>query len=341
VRLWEVGNELWGTFQINWATSEDYGERFARFAEAMKAADPSIQLIAIGGDMPGALLQKAQGEAMPSLGAEYARHALAKAGDKAWAIAEHAVMGGVLRDASADEAYLSLVAHAHHVGMLLEENRRRLAELAPHVLVTQTEQMVAVGGPDRPSDSSLTAAVVWATFANWFLRSDGFVPLFTRSAMINHGDLLAKERGVVYPFPGYHGQAMYANQPGRTPVRVEMEGPVMRVPAGPFPAAELPCLDAVGLLSVDGEHLAVLLVNRHPEQRIETELEPAGFAPSDRAEVQVLGAARYSERNTWYAPDHVKPFVEHRPVREGRLRIAVPPHSVCVVVFKRASGALA
>src|SRR5690606_22419917 len=61
VRLWEVGNELWGTFQINWATSEDYGERFARFAEAMKAADPSIQLIAIGGDMPGALLQKAQG----------------------------------------------------------------------------------------------------------------------------------------------------------------------------------------------------------------------------------------------------------------------------------------
>src|SRR5690554_1953201 len=40
---------------------------------------------------------------------------------------------------------------------------------------------------------------------NWFLRSEGAVPIFTRRAMNNYGDLLRKEREVVYPLPGYWG----------------------------------------------------------------------------------------------------------------------------------------
>src|SRR5690606_9363482 len=56
VRLWEVGNELWGSFQVNWAKNDEYGRRFEAFSAAMKEADPTIDLIAIGGSMPDVVL---------------------------------------------------------------------------------------------------------------------------------------------------------------------------------------------------------------------------------------------------------------------------------------------
>lgn len=333
VRLWEVGNELWGSFQINWAKSEEYGRRFAAFSEAMKAADPTIDLLVIGGSMPDVVLADPARRNPGNLGAEYARPALEAAGERAWAIAEHAVMGGVLRGASALEAYMELMAHTHHVGALLEENRRKLQELGSSALVTQTEQMVAVWGEELPSDESLTAAIVWAGFMNWFLRSDGFVPLFTRSAMINHGDLLEKVREVVYPLPGYWGQWMYANQPGRIPVAVDVETPVMASDGKYFMAApEMPAIDAVALLSPDRTQLAVIAVNRHPEQRIEIAVEAEGLSLAGTAKVQVLGGPSFSSRNTWQAPDHVAPVERALFARDGAYRLTLLPHSITVLV---------
>jgi hypothetical protein len=42
VRLWEIGNELYGNWHANNCTPEEYGKRTAEFIKAMKAVDPSI-----------------------------------------------------------------------------------------------------------------------------------------------------------------------------------------------------------------------------------------------------------------------------------------------------------
>lgn len=333
VRLWEVGNELWGSFQIGWAQSEEYGRRYAAFARAMKEADPTIELIAIGGSMPDVLSADPNRRRPDWLGAAYARHALESDAGTIWAIAEHAVMGGILRGLSAHEAYMELIAHTHHVGRLLEENRRALAELKSRALVAQTEQMVAVHGPDMPSDESLAAAIVWSGFMNWFLRSGGFVPLFTRSALINHGDLLEKVREVVYPLPGYWGQYLYANQPGRVPVAVEVETPVFAAGGKGFVRAEaVPAIDSVALLSPDRTQLAVIAVNRDPRERIETTIEACGLRLDARACVRTLAGPSYSARNEWYAPDHVAPFERVAHAQDGAFRLPLPPHSITVLV---------
>ena len=299
----------------------------------MKAADPSIDLIAIGGSMPDVLLADPERRNPENLGAAYARPALEAAGDRVWAIAEHAVMGGVLRGAPAMVAYMELLAHTHHVGFLLEENRRKLQEMGSRALVSQTEQMVAVWGDDLPADESLAAAIVWAGFMNWFLRSDGLVPLFTRSAMINHGDLLEKVRGVVYPLPGYWGQRLYAEQPGRIPVGVDVETPVMATDGKYFMAAPaIPAIDAVALLSPDRSQLAVIAVNRHPEERIETVIETEGLGLARHATLRSLGGPSFSSRNTWDATDHVSPVERTIFAGDGAYRVTLPPHSITVFV---------
>ena len=42
VRLWEVGNELYGDWHANHCSAEDYGKRSAEFIKAMKKVDPTI-----------------------------------------------------------------------------------------------------------------------------------------------------------------------------------------------------------------------------------------------------------------------------------------------------------
>ncbi len=48
VKYWEVGNEIWGDWVRGHSDAETYARNFTRYAAAMRAVDPSIQLIAVG-----------------------------------------------------------------------------------------------------------------------------------------------------------------------------------------------------------------------------------------------------------------------------------------------------
>lgn len=181
---------------------------------------------------------------------------------------------------------------------------------------------------------SLAAAIVWSGSINWFLRSKGLVPLFTRTAMLNYGDLLEKVREVTYPLPGYWVQAMYANQPERIPVAIEAVSPVMEVGGKYFKAASgIPVIDAVALLSADSSALAVILTNRHPDKTILTEVFIDGFKLEDAAGLELLIGAGFWARNYRYAPDVVCPQYEQILRNGNGFAVELPPHSIAVVTF--------
>ncbi len=48
VKYWSIGNEMYGGWQLGHMPPEKYQEKHNQFAKAMRAADPSIQLIAVG-----------------------------------------------------------------------------------------------------------------------------------------------------------------------------------------------------------------------------------------------------------------------------------------------------
>ena len=48
VKTWFVGNELFGNWQVGHVDPETYARKYLEFAHAMRAADPSIELIAVG-----------------------------------------------------------------------------------------------------------------------------------------------------------------------------------------------------------------------------------------------------------------------------------------------------
>ena len=48
VNWWGIGNEMYGAWQLGHMPLEDYAKKHNEFADAMRAADPSIKLIAVG-----------------------------------------------------------------------------------------------------------------------------------------------------------------------------------------------------------------------------------------------------------------------------------------------------
>src|SRR4030095_9281958 len=48
VKLWELGNEIWGDWVRGHSDAETYARNFQRYAAAMRAVDPDIKLIAVG-----------------------------------------------------------------------------------------------------------------------------------------------------------------------------------------------------------------------------------------------------------------------------------------------------
>ncbi len=48
VKYWSVGNEQWGWFERGYDGPKGYAMRYLAFAEAMRAVDPSISLVAVG-----------------------------------------------------------------------------------------------------------------------------------------------------------------------------------------------------------------------------------------------------------------------------------------------------
>ena len=48
VKFWSIGNEMYGSWQLGAMPLADYALKHARFAEAMRAKDPSIRLVAVG-----------------------------------------------------------------------------------------------------------------------------------------------------------------------------------------------------------------------------------------------------------------------------------------------------
>jgi alpha-L-arabinofuranosidase len=48
VKFWSVGNEMYGSWQLGYMPLADYAKRHNRFAQVMRAKDPSIKIVAVG-----------------------------------------------------------------------------------------------------------------------------------------------------------------------------------------------------------------------------------------------------------------------------------------------------
>ena len=346
VRLWEVGNELYGGWQIGHAEAQENADRFVKFRDAMLEADPDLRLIATGkGDeftpqgmerdeaWNRALLQYRREERRPRARLPVAAPARAAAG----------LCARARRMTSSTRARWRIPTYLDNT--LIPDVACQIQAVEgpnPRTRIALTEWGIIVGGADwqqSPNHDTLSGAIYNALALNAMLRNSDWVTLANMTALL-HGGGIKKWDGIVYVDPQYYTQQMYALAHPQSPVATTTTGPGADVPARHnMPAvADVPDVDVFAARAQTAGKLVVFAVNRHRTDARPLRLQVDNFAARTiratllTAPIRAPATAR--KRPTTVAP---RPFpVPAWPQQaEDGWQITLPPHSLVVLTLEK------
>jgi alpha-N-arabinofuranosidase len=340
VRLWEIGNEIYGHWQVGWTTPDGNVDRYRRFREAIMAVDPTVQTIGCGyGNVPDS---------------EWNRRLIEGAAETLQTITDHILTGGGV-DAQTDP--IELVHAFLGYPMVLEERYRDLEQrmraagiTSPHLAITELQLFAHFYGAWSPDDAltpakmprpdTITEALYLTEIVNSCARLGDFVSLLTHSATVNHGGGLRKERERVYANPVHHAHALGHALAGGTPVAVQLacagfstHRDFAHVP----PMDSVPLIDTLAVLSETGDLLLSLVHRGAAGGPIDLEIALEGYRAQPQAEVTTLAGETWYDRNSREAPERVVPrHTQLSLSSEDRFAVTLAPFSITQVRLRTA-----
>jgi len=334
VKLWEVGNELWGRWQCGWTTPAGNADRYREYSEAMLKADPRIRLYACGA---------------PVLwGHDWNKALFARAGATAQATTDHPLIGGNV-SASVDplDVYRDFMA----VPGILE---RRWGELQksmlqagiaePRLAISELQLFAHIAPPKEGQEQRLRrdnlvtpgtqAEALYDTLMyHVAVRLAPFVELVTHSATVNHGGGLSKQRERVFAQPCYYAQAAFSAFAGAAPVAAELNCPNEKAPfvlpdiASAGPDFSYPRVGALAAIAKD-RSLLISLVHRGTQSPIDLNISLGSFKPGGAAEIWSLSATAPWLANTLQSPTAVAPTTSTETPVQNAFWVTLRPYTV-------------
>ena len=322
--LWELGNELWGDFQVGYPTLPRVADRTKSFSEAVRKVDPKARLIATGGD--------------PDSFAKWNDAQLANAPDAFNYLSTHFVV--TTNAVQAPHPSPDFIAQATFA--LPIELERRLRTMHQQLQDSRGRDQVKTAFTEwlfwssedvlSPRYDNMGGAVGTGGFLNMLLRNSDIVPLSDMTGIVEFGGIW-KKRGRVFGVPAYWVFRMYSNADATRLVETHSNGQTYDVEEGStrLPRiAEVPYLDVVAALNGSATRLTLFCVNRHLTRTIETRINISGFRPTHATAHSVFAGSVY-EKNDETQPQHIQPQETSLPAASGDLKYTFRPESVTVI----------
>ncbi|MFE5318198.1 alpha-L-arabinofuranosidase C-terminal domain-containing protein [Paenibacillus sp. NPDC056579] len=319
VKYWEVGNEIYGPWQVGHCTAEKFAHRYVEFAKAMKAADGSICLMACGDTR-----------------SEWNRPMLEIAGEFMDFLTIHIYHGynrfGMNAATPREERFKAIMSFAErtHEVITRAADLIRSSQRHNHVKLALTEYNTMYY-PNTirkglPMEHTLEAAAANAANLNTFIRNSDMVQVGSYSDLVNGwlggcirvGDFYADQfRGkapgwsgkplTVYGTPTYYVMQLYANRDIRFVAHTDVQCGEFSVKA---PNARvnmdgLPVLDVVACMNESMDKATVFVVNRSL-QAVRTELEINGLETHHTAQLYEITGESIDDINSVFEPELIK-----------------------------------
>ncbi len=334
VKLWEVGNEIYGFWQIGHCGPSENARRYREWSEAMLAVDPSIELIANGSHFGHAGSDELWHEIL-----------LEEGGADLHCISLHCLPNNARwLSEYEDDVYLwqSLMAQTLHweeIGLpeLLSAARGAYPDRTIDVAITEWG---ILGPADRPQVGNLGGAVYAGLFLNFAIRQHEMIRVANATALL-HGGCIRRAGPFVYRDPQVEVIERYTTLRGARIMPVTYKGPAYDVDRSTYqapPLHDVPYLDAVAVDQGDGRSV-IAVVNRHPIGAIDTTIAfdaPLGSVTS----CDVLTGAGFVDVNTPLRPGAVR-FQPYSGWTAGdrEISITLPPRSVTWITLGAAGAA--
>lgn len=309
VKYWEIGNEIWGDWVRGHSDAATYGRNLTRYVAAMRAVDPSIQVIAVGdNDMA------------------WNRTVLRLAGERLDYLAIHHYYGR--REMDGD--LRNLLARPLYYERFYAEVDRALQELPPD---RRPRLAINEWGLDLPESQqySILAALYGARLMNVFERRSDLIAMSAVSDLVNGwpGGIIQASRHGVFVTPIYLVNRLYATHLGTDRLAARVDGPSFSTSRE---GSDIPVIDVAASRSADGRAIFLKAVNTDLERPARARIRVRGARVSSRAVVERVVADSLAAVNRFATPDAVR--VARRSTKAGNtFQLDLPRHSVSVITL--------
>jgi alpha-N-arabinofuranosidase len=323
--LWELGNELWGDWNLGYPTLQQLPGRTLAFSRAIYAVDASARLIATGADPDHYQQWNAAQLSDPSGTFQF--------------LSTHFVVT-TDRVAAQDKTSEATDAAAFALPVGLEQKLREMQgqinqdpNFRNRAHIAFTEWLFACCGnrpPDAPRFNDMGGAIDAAGFLNMLMRNSAIVPVSDMTGIMEFAGIWER-RGAVFATPAYYAFRMYSTADPAATIAVTSNSGTYNVHNGVTrlpDIANVPYLDVVAVRDGTGNRLTLFCVNRDLNRDIPAAISIAHFAPAAQANVQQLSAASIGEVNDEAHPQRVAPSVSAIPLHGSHLSFTFPHASV-------------
>ncbi|TLP98090.1 alpha-N-arabinofuranosidase [Nesterenkonia salmonea] len=303
IKLWCLGNELDGPWQIGHKTADEYGRLAQESAKAMKLVDPSIELVAVGSSNRGmptfgtwehTVLSHTYEEVdYVSMHAYYQEHDGDAASFLAEAVDMDAFIDGVVATIDAVKA---AGKHTKQVNISFDEwnvwyQRGLDSEDQPHQVAKEWKTH-----PRLIEDSySVTDAVVVGTLLHSLLRHGDRVKIANQAQLVNViAPILAEEGGPAWRQTSFWPFARISELARGNIMQLVVESP--KVSTAKF--GDVDAVDAAATRDEDTGKLALFIANRGLEDATEIALDLRGIAATSVARAELLTVPEGGDRHT-------------------------------------------
>ena len=332
--LWELGNELWGNWNLGYPTLAELPGRTHAFSEAVRAVDPEARLIATGQDPDTYQKWNAAQLTNPPGTFNFLSTHFVVTTDR---LADSRV--------SRDQMALDGFALPVELSRKLRAMQKQIDDTPgyrdkAHIAFTEW-LWVCCGGrmsvPNAPRWDNMAGAMITGGFLNMLIDNADVVPVSDMTGIIEFAGIW-KKRGRVFGTPAYYVFQLYAGADIDKPVHISSDSPhydvhrgVTRLPDIP----DVPYLDITAALNKSADKLTLFCVNRHIEEDIPANLSLKSFAAAAHAEVETIQSDSIYDVNDEEDPKAITPVHRSINLSGGALHYTFPRASVTRIELRR------
>jgi alpha-L-arabinofuranosidase len=336
VRMWCLGNEMDGPWQIGHKTPREYARLAAETARAMRFIQPDLELVACG----------SSGFEIPTFGT-WERTVLEETYDLVDYISLHAYyweregdLSSFLASAAHMDRYIdAAIATADSVRADLKRDKRiqisfdewNVWYMSPNPEPWKYPEGLEVGQrwPEAPRQLediyNVADAVVVGNLLISLLRHSDRVTAACQAQLVNViGPIFTEPGGRAWKQSIFHPFALTSAAAAGDVLRTEVSAPMVETGAH----GEVPLVDCTATLDEDNGAAALFVVNRSTTEAVSFEVDVRGIAAEEVSDCLTLSDSDVYAVNTADEPDRVSPR-ENKDVRleDGRLTVELPPVS--------------
>jgi len=338
IKIWGIGNEMNGNWQIGHVDEETYAARHLEFAKAMLAVDKNIKIVAVGGrywKFPrwNQTLFKTAGKYIDYL----ALHSYAKKYRATLKIEQ-------LKDPRfAEEVYYYIVSSPYGIEEQIIETDKEIRKSLPgrpDIKISFDEWNAYYRKAlHEEINFTLRDGIYTAGVLHAFQRQFKAVTLANFSRMVNSIGMMKVNNCGLFLNPQYLTFKMYTNHSGPTLLKTSVKCDTFAAPdyeeGRPQAKSKIPYLDVSATTDKDGKTVYVAVINLHADKEIRTKLSFDRWDFTPDVKTIELYHPNYMAENTLEKPDNITIKENSLAGISNPFEYTFKPHSVTILEFQK------